>query len=134
MITKAEAQQLLDDGGAARTEAADRLGPVVRVFLDEYTDWPIFFTIHSASSRRETYVALHEATLVEGDFVVPYTLERVRAAPQVEADQDLSISEEDALFDYYRVPIDGAVPSVAHLVSALGTDVHCNLIKTPVDH
>lgn len=119
MITRTEAQQLLDGAGGARTEAGDDLGPVVRVFLDEYTDWPSFFTINSAAPARETYIALHEATLDDGDIVVPYTLDRIHNALQVDRDSELSVREEDELFDYYGVPVEGVVPSVAHLGTAL---------------
>ena len=134
MITKRQAQQLLDDAGEARTRAGDPLGPVLRIFLDEYTDWPSFFTVSSASPARETYIALHEAEFHDGDLTVPYTLSRIHNAPQVNRDSDLSIREEDELFDYYGVPIEGVEPSVAHLGTALSTDDHGNLIETNVDH
>lgn len=134
MITKAEAQQLLDDAGTARTRAGDNLGPVLRIFLDEYTDWPSFATIHSLTPARETYVALHEADLVNGDLVVPYAMDRIHNAPQVDHDCDLSILEEDQLFDYYDVPLEGVIPSVAHLGTALSTDAHGNITETDVNH
>lgn len=134
MITKIQAQRLLDDAGAARTASGDDLGLVLRIFLDEYTDWPSFFTVSSASPERETYIALHDADLVDGDLVVPYTLARIQDAPQVDRDSDLSIAEEDELFDYYEVPIDGVVPSIAHLGTALSTDNHGQVIETDVAH
>jgi len=40
-------------------------------------------------------------------------------APTVTTGQALSLGEEDALFDYYGVPIEGVEPSVAHLGSTL---------------
>ena len=134
MITRTEAKQLLDRAGAARTSAGDDLGPVQRIFLDEYTDWPSFFTIQSSSPSRETYVALHEATLEDGDLVVPYSLDRIQNAPQVDRDTDLTIREEDELFDYYDVPVDGVVPSVAHLGTALAADDRGDVTETDVEH
>lgn len=134
MITKTQAEQLLDERGQARTTTGDNLGEVLRVFLDNYTDWPSFCTVQSSAPSRETYIALHEATLVDGNLVLPYTLDRIRNAPQVDQDADLSIREEDELFDYYGVPIEGVVPSVAHLGSALTTDSHGHVIETDVEH
>lgn len=55
MITKTEALRVLDDRGHLHTEAGNDLGPVVRVFLDGYTDWPSFATVAiTPASTRET--------------------------------------------------------------------------------
>lgn len=135
MINKSQALQVLDDQRAVLTRAGEQLGPVVRIFLDDFTDWPSFCTVDlAAPSTRETYVALHEAELVQGDIVVPYSRQQVADAPQVEQDQDLSITAEDQLFDYYGVPMEGVVPIVANLGTALGTDDSGDLTETRVDH
>jgi len=120
MITRDEAERVVDEEGQAWTQKRDALGPVVRVFLDEYTGWPSFMTVQlNETSAHETFVALHEAVLEGADVLVPYDRDRVHNAPTVSAGQDLSLGEEDELFDYYGVPIEGVQPSVAHLGSAL---------------
>jgi hypothetical protein len=120
MISRDEAERIVDGGGQAVTQDGDDLGSVVRIFLDEYTSWPSFMTVQlDQTSAHETFIALHEASADGADAVVPYDRERVHNAPTVSAGQDLSLGEEDELFDYYGVPIEGVEPSVAHLGSAL---------------
>ena len=50
---------------------------------------------------------------------MPYGIARIEGAPTAGTERDLPISEEDALFEYDEVPIEGVVPSVEHLGSAL---------------
>lgn len=122
MISRAEAERLVDQGGSARNRDGELFGRVVRVFLDEYTGWPSFMTVQlDETSAHETFVALHEAALVGGEVVVPYDGAQLHNAPTVSAGQELSLGEEDALFDYYGVPVEGVEPSVAHLGSALAS-------------
>jgi len=125
MIDRDEAEALLEAGGHLFLGSGDDTGrdagPVLRVYLDEYSGWPSFATVAAALPGQESLVALHQAEHREqGDGIqVPYDEDKINAAPTVGADQDLSISEEDALFDYYGVPIDEVIPVVEHLGSAL---------------
>ena len=120
VITRDEAEQVVEEKGRALTRHGDLLGPVVRVFLDEYTGWPSFMTVQLDNrSAHETFIALHEAVADSADVVVPYGRDLVHNAPTVTTGQALSLGEEDALFDYYGVPIEGVEPSVAHLGSTL---------------
>ena len=120
MIDRDEAEQIIDQARPMRTEHGDDLGPVLRVFLDEYTGWPSFATInHATVPGRETFVALHEANLGNDTVVVPYSVEKISGAVSVAGTDDLSTAEEDDLFDYYGVPIDGVAPIIEHLGSAL---------------
>ena len=61
-----------------------------------------------------TFVALHEAELHPRGVRVPYSKAKIAEAPKVNHGGHLSIAEEDALFDYYGVPIDADVASAAH--------------------
>lgn len=120
MISRDEAEQVLADRGRVYAGSGHDLGPVARVFLDSYTGWPSFVTVvWDRRTGEEAFVALHEAKLRGRDVVVPYTLRRVENAPRVPAGGALSPGEEDDLFDYYEVPLEGVEPSVAHLGSAL---------------
>lgn len=125
MIDRDEAEQLLEAGGHLFLGSGDDVGldagPVLRVYLDEYSGWPSFATVAAALPGKEWLVALHQAELREpGDGLqVPYDAATVDQAPTVGTDQDLTVSEEDLLFDYYGVPIDGVTPAVEHLGAAL---------------
>lgn len=138
MISHDEAEQLLEDQGRLYTRRGADLGPVLRVYLDEYTAWPSFCTIASLLPGLETFVALHEAELAVGGgggIVVPYEADMISQAPQVQEDHDLSIAEEDALFDYYHVPIDGVAPAVEHLGSVLTpTERDGEVVEHKTDH
>ena len=119
MIDSEQAEHLLDDRGHVFAGDNTDLGPVARVFVDEYTNWPSFVTIASPTPGLETFIALHEAELRADGIWVPYPPAKIEQAPRVDIGQDLSITEENALFDYYDVPIEGVVPSVAHLGAAI---------------
>ena len=125
MIDRDEAEALLEAEGhlflGSGADTGRDAGPVLRVYLDEYSGWPSFATVAAAEAGRESLVALHEAERRDqGDGIqVPYDEDTINRAPTVAAHQDLSISEEDALFDYYGVPVDGVTPVVEHLGSAL---------------
>lgn len=134
MISHDEAEQLLDNQGHL-TAGQDDLGPVLRVYLDEYTGWPSFCTITSPLPDLETLVALHEADTNDRGITVPYHRDTINQAPRVRTGHDLSITEEDALFDYYNVPIEGVVPAVEHLGSVLvPTDHNVGVVEHDVDH
>ena len=123
MISKDEAEQVLADHGRAHTDVGHDLGPVARVFLDDYTGWPSFMTVTlDPATKNETFVALHEAKLRGRDVVVPYTLHRIQHAPHLPAGDELNVEQEDQLFDYYQVPIEGVEPNVARLGNALTTN------------
>ena len=125
MIDRDEAETIVADKLPLGTTSGVRLGSVIRVFLDDYTGWPSFATVDlGKTDRQEVFVALHEAELVDRQVVVPYELDLILNAPRASPDRDLTSQEEDAVFDYYGVPIDGVSPSVAHLGRVL----------TPTDH
>ena len=65
------------EGIPLETAAGDQLGMMRRVFLDDYTGWPSFATINLGTDPSRGRMAI------------------------------LTTQEEDDLFDYYGVPIDG---------------------------
>ena len=142
MIDRDEAEALLEAEGHLFLGDGGDAGPVLRVYLDEYSGWPSFATVAAAVPGQESLVALHEAQHREqGDGIqVPYDEDKVSSAPTVDAGQDLSISEEDRLFDYYGVPIDGVTPVVEHLGSvltpheALAAGQGPDVVEHDVDH
>ncbi len=122
MINRWEIETLLRDEAHLVDGDGGDLGPVARVFLDDYTGWPSFCTIEAPAGSHQAYVALHEATATDGAISVPYARRVIVNAPRAAYDVSLSRAEEDTLFDYYGVPIDGVVPVVAHLGHVLETD------------
>ena len=89
-------------GGTAVDENGDKIGKIGMVYFDDQTgkaDWVTVNTGFFGSS--ESFVPLAGAT-VEGDTVrVPYSKDKVKDAPKVEADQHLDESDEQRLYGHY---------------------------------
>ena len=145
MIDHDEAEQVLETDGHLFLAGGADAGPVQRIYLDDYSGWPSFCTIlprgdgaipaeDGAGAGREVFVALHQAETVAGGVRVPYGQDKIDGAPQVLDGRELSISEEDALFDYYGVPIDDIAPVIEHLGAVLETSPHGDVTSRDVDH
>lgn len=123
MIDRDEAEQLLATQGHLIAGDGTDLGPLLQVYVDEYTGWPTFATISLTIDRgdnpetspdfvsatcHEAFVALVRAQLHPRGVAVPYAPATIHAAPHHQRGHVLSVAEEDALFDYYRLPTDDA--------------------------
>lgn len=88
----------------------ERIGKVTSVYESTSdTTGGTFATVATGlfgSSR--SFVPLDQAELRDGDLVVPYSKEQVRAAPRVEDDEELTSVEEQRLFEHYGL-VDGPV-------------------------
>ena len=83
----------------------ERIGKVGQVYLDDQTQEPNWITVRTGLfGMKEHFVPLDEAQLEGKHITVPYDKAQVLAAPTTEIDQNLSPSEEDALYNHYRVP------------------------------
>lgn len=117
MIDHDEAEQVLQTEGRLYLGDGTDAGPVRRIFLDDYSGWPSFCTIRPRPSRsavpgpagREVLVALNAGEPVKGGIRVPYDPTTIDNAPHILDGQDLTIAEEDALFEYYEIPIDPVI-------------------------
>ena len=54
--------------------------------------------------RRESMVPLDGARVLDDDVQVPYTLEQIRSAPNVDVDVNLTDDEQDRLAEHYGEP------------------------------
>lgn len=105
------ADQLREERLTSLFEAAvygpggERIGKVGQVYIDDQTQDPNWVTVKMGLfGTKEHFVPLDEAVLDGRRLVVPYSKELVASAPGTEIDQNLSPSEEDALYAYYQVP------------------------------
>jgi len=82
----------------------EKAGSLGALYLDEQ-DRPAFAGVRTGLfRRRESMVPLDGARALGDDVQVPYTLEQIRSAPNVDADVNLTDAEEDALADHYGEP------------------------------
>ena len=101
MLSEAEATRAI--GSTAYDSAGEKIGKVGQLFLDDQTGRPEFVTVNTGLfGNNESFVPVENAT-VDGDrFVVPFSKDKVKDAPNVDLDGGhLSAEEEQRLFQYY---------------------------------
>jgi stress response protein YsnF len=82
----------------------EKAGTLGALYLDE-DDRPAFAGVQTGLfRRRESMVPLDGARELGDDVQVPYTLEQIRSAPNVDADVNLTDAEQDQLADHYGQP------------------------------
>jgi hypothetical protein len=97
----------------------EKAGSLGALYLDEH-DRPAFGGVQTGLfRRRESLVPLADAREVDGDVQVPYTLEQIRSAPNVDVDVNLADEEQDRLAEHYGEPsriLDGDTGPEAEMV------------------
>jgi uncharacterized protein (TIGR02271 family) len=79
-----------------------KIGTVGQVFLDDQTGVPEFATVNTGLfGTRQSFVPLAEAQMSGDDVSVPYDKDKIKGAPNIDADQHLSEQEEQQLYSYY---------------------------------
>jgi uncharacterized protein (TIGR02271 family) len=100
MITNNDVRQLT--GATVYGDDGNKIGSVGQVYLDNRTGDPQWVTVKTGLfGTKETFVPLDNASL-SGDHVeVPYSKDRVKDAPRIDEDGDLSPAEESELYRHY---------------------------------
>ena len=82
--------------------AGERIGKVVRVFLDEQTGRPEWMTAKAGMFSGESFIPLAGAMLNGNDIAVPFAEDEIEDAPRVKGEGEyLSEFEEARLYAYY---------------------------------
>ncbi|MBQ0826071.1 DUF2382 domain-containing protein [Streptomyces tagetis] len=110
MITREEIANVLDqpvyDGDG------NKIGDAKHVFFDDMTGRPEWVTVRTGLlGSNESFVPVHDASLVQDHLEVPYRKDQVKGAPSVDVDAGghLSESEEHRLYDYYGINWDSVL-------------------------
>jgi sporulation protein YlmC with PRC-barrel domain len=83
-------------------EDGDKIGTLEDVYYDEQTNAPEWGLVHTGMlGTRQSIIPLVTVSFRGEDIAVPYDKKRVKGAPNVDADEDLSQSEEATLAEYY---------------------------------
>ena len=102
MISRDSVQTLI--GGTAYSSDGDKIGSIGTVYLDNASGEPAWVTVKTGLfGSNESFVPLDEAEQTNDGIRVPYDKERVKNAPNIETDRELSEQEEDQLYAYYGV-------------------------------
>ncbi|WIB78563.1 PRC and DUF2382 domain-containing protein [Curtobacterium sp. MCPF17_002] len=100
MIDSSTANSLFDAKVVDPT--GDKVGTVKQVYLDNSTGQPLFASVSTGLfGSAESFVPLQDASFSGDELRVQYDKARVKDAPRIDADGDLSEQEQDRIFDYY---------------------------------
>lgn len=110
MITQKQLSAVLhhsvyDSGGQKIGEARD-------VFYDDVTGQPDWVAIKTGMlGGSASFVPIQDAVVAQGRLKVPYSKNKIKAAPHVEVDAKghLSAQEEHRLYDFYGIDWQGAM-------------------------
>jgi uncharacterized protein (TIGR02271 family) len=100
MISRDSVQTLI--GGNAYSTDGDKIGSIGQVYLDNASGEPAWVTVKTGLfGSNESFVPLEQAELTDDGVRVPYDKDRVKGAPNIETDRELSEQEEEQLYAYY---------------------------------
>jgi len=84
------------------SEADGKIGKVGTVYLDDDTQQPSWVTVKTGLfGSAESFVPLASADLSGDEVRVSYSKDKVKDAPRMDTDSELSPAEEDELYRYY---------------------------------
>lgn len=100
MITIEEARKII--GATAYGSDGEKIGKVGQVYLDDATGQPEWVTVNTGLfGMSESFVPLANAR-AKGDRVeVDYPKDKVKDAPRIDAEKNLSEDEEETLYRHY---------------------------------
>jgi uncharacterized protein (TIGR02271 family) len=100
MISTESVQSII--GGTAYGTNGEKIGSIGTVYLDNQTGQPAWVTVKTGFfGSNESFVPLEQAEQTNDGIRVPYDKDRVKNAPNIETDRELSEQEEDQLYSYY---------------------------------
>ena len=102
MISQNDLRNLFD--ADVYEQDGDKIGSAGQVYLDNNSGEPEWVTVKTGLfGTKESFVPLRNASLSEGRIVVPFGKDRVKGAPKIDADGQLTPEEEDELYRYYEL-------------------------------
>ncbi|PYY31885.1 DUF2382 domain-containing protein [Curtobacterium sp. MCBD17_030] len=79
-----------------------KVGTVKQVYVDNEDGHPLFASVSTGLfGTSESFVPLEGADLTGDELRVAYDKDRIKDAPRIDADGDLSDGEQDRIFDHY---------------------------------
>ena len=95
--------QALDDSVVVGTDGSE-IGRVGQVYTDNDTGQPSWVTVKTGwFGTNESFVPLNAATIADGTIQVPYDKDMIKGAPNNDAGEPLSETDEQELYSYYNL-------------------------------
>ena len=106
MLNQDNAREVI--GTTAYSADGDKIGKVGQLFLDDETGRPEFVTVNTGLfGSNETFIPVAEARLDSDRVVLPFDKDKVKDAPNVDAENGhLDKAEERRLYEYYGLGYD----------------------------
>jgi uncharacterized protein (TIGR02271 family) len=80
----------------------DKIGKIDEIYLDAETEQPEWALVHTGLfGSASSFVPIANATMHDGDVLVPFEKAQVKDAPKLEPDGQLSEQDESALYSHY---------------------------------
>ena len=103
-ISQNDLQALSKGSGNVLSSSGDKIGGIGQLYLDDATGEPSWVTVKTGLfGTSESFVPLGEASASGDDITVPYSKDKIKDAPQVEADGSITPEEEQELYRYYEM-------------------------------
>jgi hypothetical protein len=94
---------------AAVDPEGNRIGKISKVYLDRQTGQPMWVLVETGLFGTRQSLAPIQRSRLDGELVVlAVSKDQIKDAPNIEADADISDSEQDALRQYYSGYLDTA--------------------------
>jgi stress response protein YsnF len=109
MITREQIPSVLDH--SVHDAGGSKIGEAKHVFLDDVTGEPEWVSVKTGLfGTSESFVPIHDASLVQDHLEVPYPKDKVKDAPNVDVDAGghLSEKEEHRLYEHFGIDWDTA--------------------------
>ncbi|MEW2357675.1 PRC and DUF2382 domain-containing protein [Spirillospora sp. NPDC029432] len=112
MQTQTNVKELMDCD--VTDSSGHKCGTVKQVYLNDVTGEPEWVRVHTGwFGTRESFVPLSDARRTRDGLQIPYDKDKVKHAPNVDADQHLSREQVTDLYRYYGLrPPTGRQPNV----------------------
>src|SRR4051812_4266963 len=106
MITQNDLQQI--SGADVYATDGDKIGSASQVYLDNQSGNPEWVSVKTGLfGTKESFVPLQDAKLNGDRIEVPTDKAKVKDAPRIDVDGDLSQAQEDELYAYYGLSSSG---------------------------
>jgi len=103
------------------TDGAE-IGPLHQVYFDDETHAPEWITVQTGRfGAKESFVPLEQARAVGDHIEVPFDKKKVKDAPKIAPDDDLTRDEEAELYRYYGTRPGGGQPAAGQGAPTPGT-------------
>jgi len=124
--SSSQALQALDDSVVVGSDGSE-IGRVGQVYTDNDTGQPSWVTVKTGwFGTNESFVPLSAATIGDGTIRVPYDKDMIKGAPNNDAGEPLSETDEQQLYSYYnltRQDYEAGYDQSQARVDTTGTDI-----------